>query len=187
MPMHIAETYEYRVVWSEELRKHVGLCGQFPLLSAVGRSHVDALNRIIDRVMHAVDTGSWLLAPQASPGKTTVHATAMLETAALGYAEQVRTLQRAMVIAEGRFAAGYFDGAREFLATSALSYASAMGALDAAQRAELRELRRFREGVVSLRAALAAGKVADDEPIEDASKVAIESIDALLMLHGGAR
>lgn len=90
-----------------------------------------------------------------------------LETAALGYAEQVRSwagtiasMHRTTPPNIHPNALESFVGAREFLSTTALSYAGAMGALDAAQQAELRELRRFRDGVVGLRAELAAGDFA---------------------------
>lgn len=57
MPKHIAETYAYRVTWSEEDKKHIGRCDEFPSLRSVGDSGVEALNRILDLVIDAHTPG----------------------------------------------------------------------------------------------------------------------------------
>lgn len=55
-----------------------------------------------------------------------------------------------------------------------------LGNLDAAERAELTALRRFREGVEGLRVELAQGYEATGEVILKGREHAIETIDALL-------
>jgi len=82
-----------------------------------------------------------------------------LETAAIGFVAALRSDD--------------LTGAREFLATTALAYAASAGSLDAAERAELQALRRFRDGVAALRSELARGF----DP--EAGALTIETIDAL--------
>lgn len=50
----------------------------------------------------------------------------------------------------------HWQGARTALHASAVAYAASLGSTDAAERAELETLRRFRDGIVSLRAELTA-------------------------------
>jgi predicted HicB family RNase H-like nuclease len=40
------QKYTYRVMWSEEDQEHVGLCAEFPSLSWLAGTQVDALNGI---------------------------------------------------------------------------------------------------------------------------------------------
>lgn len=103
----------------------------------------------------------------------------MLDTAALGYAALVRVAAEAPEAMHEQYI-----GAIEHLHHSALSYAGACGSLDAGERAELLALRRFRDGVVDLRQEFATGQTSDGEAIADARELGVETIDALLMLHG---
>lgn len=99
----------------------------------------------------------------------------MLSTAASGYSAVVS------VAAENPEAMREaYRGAVEHLRHAALDYAGSCGNLDAAERAELLALRRFREGVVGLRAELVAGITDMGERVD--RKLAIETIDALLLL-----
>jgi hypothetical protein len=100
-----------------------------------------------------------------------------LHTAALGFSEQVnysgsfRDSDRPASVFEA------YEGASQFLVTTALAYAGAAGNLSAAERAELEALRRFAEGVTALRGELARG-----ERILAAET--IETIDALFVMLG---
>jgi hypothetical protein len=101
-----------------------------------------------------------------------------LSTAAIGYASIVQ------VAAEQPEALHeQYIGAVDHLRHVALDYAASCGNLDAAERAELLALRRFRDGVVALRAELATGQ-ADGEPIANAAEHAVETIDAFLLMEG---
>ncbi|OZC32988.1 type II toxin-antitoxin system HicB family antitoxin [Gordonia polyisoprenivorans] len=53
--MYNAEQYSYRVTWSEEDQEHVGLVDEFPSLSCLAGSQLDALNGIRDAVAEALD------------------------------------------------------------------------------------------------------------------------------------
>jgi predicted HicB family RNase H-like nuclease len=46
--------YIYRVIWSEEDQEYVGLCAEFPSLSYLDESQVDALKGIVDLVEQVV-------------------------------------------------------------------------------------------------------------------------------------
>lgn len=48
------EHYTYRVIWSEEDQEYVGLCAEFPSLSYLDESQVDALKGIVDLVEQVV-------------------------------------------------------------------------------------------------------------------------------------
>ena len=120
---------------------------------------------------------------QFTPPADRARSAIYLETAALGYAEQVRFSMRCTTPPAtepwGASAIASFRGARELLSTTALSYAGAMGSLDAAQQAELRELRRFRDGVVDLR-----GEIADVRgPDHRVLSGVVETINALFTVH----
>ena len=84
-----------------------------------------------------------------------------LETAALAFAAARETPEP-------------FAGSRDWLATTALAFAAASGSLNASERAELSALRRFRDGIASLRAELA------NEP--KAVALVLETVDALFAL-----
>ncbi len=49
-----AEQYSYRVTWSEEDQEHVGLVDEFPSLSWLASTQVEALEGIRDAVADAV-------------------------------------------------------------------------------------------------------------------------------------
>ncbi len=49
------EHYTYRVVWSEEDKEYVGLCAEFPSLSHLDTSHLDAMQGILDLVQGVVE------------------------------------------------------------------------------------------------------------------------------------
>ncbi|MBI4815912.1 MAG: toxin-antitoxin system HicB family antitoxin [Deltaproteobacteria bacterium] len=49
------DRYTYRVTWSEEDKEYVGLCAEFPSLSWLARTQVDALVGIQDVVAHVID------------------------------------------------------------------------------------------------------------------------------------
>lgn len=112
--------------------------------------------------------------PQEAPMTVSSEtAAAYLECCALGYAESV-----------GAGDAGKLEGwaiSKATLHDAGVQLAAALGSLDAAERAELTALRRFRDGVVALRGELAAGKTATGETVDCA--LAVETIDALLALH----
>ena len=48
------EHYTYRVIWSEEDQEYIGLCAEFPSLSYLAESQVDALKNIVDLVGQVV-------------------------------------------------------------------------------------------------------------------------------------
>lgn len=96
-----------------------------------------------------------------------------LTTAALGFAAQVSH-------ASGDVEA--HRGAREFLVTTALACAAAAGSMDAAERAELDALRRFRDGVVGLRAELTSARQLSGDAHEGALAEAVQTIDALFAI-----
>lgn len=91
-----------------------------------------------------------------------------LQTAALGYAAvcNVRDVADELTTEDHQA----WVGARENLETSALVYAGARGAPDAAERAELQALRLFRDRVASLRSEFAM--------FPDV----VETIDALIVI-----
>lgn len=98
-----------------------------------------------------------------------------LETAALGFAAAVNLASdppHAVDVEAHR-------GAREFLSTTALAYAATAGVPGAAERAELDALRRFRDGVVSLRGEL-VGTEPGSDPVANERDHVVETIDALL-------
>jgi len=80
------------------------------------------------------------------------------------------------------FAVHVDNGARDYLATCGLKYAAAMGSLDAAERVDLAELRRFREVVVALRGELHTGRTSEGELIGSASKLVVDRIDSALAM-----
>ena len=45
-----AETYTYRVIWSEEDQEFVGLCNEFPSLSWLAETQTSALEGIVGLV-----------------------------------------------------------------------------------------------------------------------------------------
>jgi hypothetical protein len=97
----------------------------------------------------------------------------MLGTAAFGYAAAV-----SVAAAEPESKHDEYSGAVEFLRTTALAYAGALGNLSAGERAEIDALRRFRDGVLALRGEIANGKTAMGEAMD--RELAVETIDALL-------
>lgn len=98
----------------------------------------------------------------------------MIESAALNYAACVQASS-----AEPESMHDAYCGAVEHLHHMALGYAAARGDLAAAERAELLALRRLRDGIVALRQELY-----DDA--RSTASMAIETIDALLLLIGDA-
>lgn len=54
MTMWKAEQYSYRVTWSEEDQEHVGLVDEFPSLSWLAESQIEALDGIRDAVSEAL-------------------------------------------------------------------------------------------------------------------------------------
>lgn len=99
------------------------------------------------------------------------YAKTYLETCAITYAVHIAERMPAELSRAG-----------EALAHAALAYAGTAGNLGAAERFELEQLRRFRDGVTSLRNEFAAGRDFEGKAIVDADAAhhAIESIDALL-------
>jgi hypothetical protein len=49
------EKYTYRVIWSDEDQEHVGLCTEFPSLSHLAPTAVEAINGIIALVGDVLD------------------------------------------------------------------------------------------------------------------------------------
>ena len=45
--LYPAEKYTYRVLWSEDARRYVGVCSEFPTLSFQAATHAVALDGII--------------------------------------------------------------------------------------------------------------------------------------------
>lgn len=52
--MYKAERYSYRVTWSEDDQEYVGLVDEFPSMSWLAESQIDALTGIRDRVGEAL-------------------------------------------------------------------------------------------------------------------------------------
>jgi predicted RNase H-like HicB family nuclease len=48
------EHYTYHVIWSDEDQEYVGLCAEFPSLSFLAESQVEALRGIVDVVGQVV-------------------------------------------------------------------------------------------------------------------------------------
>lgn len=99
-----------------------------------------------------------------------------LETCASGYVAAVQAGDVAGTAAQ-------FDdwnSTKAALHDAGIRLAAAPGNVDAAERAELTALRRFREGVEGLRVELAQGYEATGEVILKGREHAIETIDALL-------
>lgn len=101
----------------------------------------------------------------------------MLTTAALGYSAIVSAAAR-----QGEPLHDAYLGSLAHLRHAALGYAASCGNADASERAELLALRNFRDGIVALRGELSVGPSGEERLAEIA-----ETIDAFLMLHGGAR
>lgn len=99
-----------------------------------------------------------------------------LETCALGYAAAVQIGDAAVTSEQ----LDHWAGAKSALHDAGVRLAAALGNLDAAERAELAALRRFREGVEGLRVELAQGYEETGEVILEGREHAIETIDALL-------
>lgn len=97
------------------------------------------------------------------------YAKTYLETCAITYAVHIAERMPAELSRAG-----------EALVVAALAYAGAAGNLGAAERFELEQLRRFRDGVTSLRTELVAGRDWEGNAITDAAHLAVSSIDALL-------
>lgn len=98
-----------------------------------------------------------------------------LESCALGYAAVVQAADRRLVTT------AQFDEwacTKAALHDAGIRLAAARGNLDAAERAELIALRRFRDGVVALRGEITAGGTDLDEPVDRA--LIAQTIDALL-------
>lgn len=51
----IVDKFSYRVIWSREDNEHVGLCAEFPSLSWVAPSQVEALKGIVKLVGKVVE------------------------------------------------------------------------------------------------------------------------------------
>jgi hypothetical protein len=49
-PLYPAEKYTYRVLWSEERQRYIGVCTEFPDLNYEAKAHALALNGVIARV-----------------------------------------------------------------------------------------------------------------------------------------
>jgi hypothetical protein len=49
-PLYPAEKYTYRVLWSEECQRYIGVCTEFPDLNYEAKTHALALNGVIARV-----------------------------------------------------------------------------------------------------------------------------------------
>lgn len=55
-PLYPAEKYTYRVVWSEDDQRYVGVCTEFPSLTHLASSHDEALDGVIALVRDAIVT-----------------------------------------------------------------------------------------------------------------------------------
>jgi hypothetical protein len=55
-PLYPAEKYTYRVLWSEERQRYVGVCSEFPALSYEATTHAGALGGIIARVREELES-----------------------------------------------------------------------------------------------------------------------------------
>ncbi len=49
------EHYTYRVTWSEDDKEYVGLCAEFPSLSHLDDSHINAMQGILGLVQDVVE------------------------------------------------------------------------------------------------------------------------------------
>lgn len=101
----------------------------------------------------------------------------MLTTAAIGFASIVHAAAQQPESMHDEYV-----GSVEHLRHAALGYAASCGNADAGERAVLLALRNFRDGIVALRGELSVGPSGEERLAEIA-----ETIDAFLMLHGGAR
>lgn len=111
-----------------------------------------------------------------------VYAATMLDTSALGYSAAVTGPREASPEVHHEL----WVGSRAALQRAALEYAAKQGSLDAAERAELIALRRFRDGMIGLRQELATGEAVDVfGKVSDLTTHAIETIDAMLQFDGG--
>lgn len=54
-PIYPAEKYTYRVLWSEDRQRYVGVCTEFSDLSYEAKTHVGALNGVIARVREELE------------------------------------------------------------------------------------------------------------------------------------
>jgi hypothetical protein len=54
-PLYPAEKYTYRVVWSEDDQRYVGVCTEFPSLRHLAGSHDEALVGIVAVVRGALN------------------------------------------------------------------------------------------------------------------------------------
>lgn len=111
-----------------------------------------------------------------------------LESCALGYAASVDQLAGAGQVV-GAAEIDHWNCTKAALHDAGIRIAAALGNLDAAERAELTALRRFREGVVALRGEMATGRAADGDAIcdADASYHVVQTIDALLFFGSPSR
>lgn len=68
-PLYAAEKYTYRVLWSEDHQRYVGVCTELPALSYQSTTHAEALAGIIARVAGELEdrrrTGEDLPVPTA--------------------------------------------------------------------------------------------------------------------------
>lgn len=55
VPLYPAEKYTYRVLWSEERQRYVGVCTEFSDLSYEAKTHVGALSGVIARVREELE------------------------------------------------------------------------------------------------------------------------------------
>ncbi len=55
-PLYPAEKYTYRVLWSEECQRYIGVCTEFPDLNYEAKTHTLALNGVIARVREELET-----------------------------------------------------------------------------------------------------------------------------------
>ena len=54
-PLYSADKYTYRVLWSEEHQRYVGVCSEFSELRYEAQTHNEALTGIIARVTSEVE------------------------------------------------------------------------------------------------------------------------------------
>jgi len=54
-PLYSADKYTYRVLWSEEHQRYVGVCSEFPEWHYEAQTHNEALAGIISRVTIEVE------------------------------------------------------------------------------------------------------------------------------------
>lgn len=55
-PIYPAEKYTYRVLWSEDRQRYIGVCTEFPDLNYEAKTHLLALNGIIARVREELES-----------------------------------------------------------------------------------------------------------------------------------